>query len=341
MATSLALIRWDAEPNKAVAIIDKNSRPDGGRWALVLHALLHPSPGRTLDRMYTSLGGVLEKRANKVAYALGLGPHVVAQKIKSYFGNGEQRVQQLELLRTSVPPRLEKQCIKLIGYTLPTESASMQRQAFKEIVNLVTLFPGLRLVFLHTRLLDSAKSLDAISALWERHTGSPNEEWAFWKTLGAMGLSHSNISAMIEASPILKLSKCSVDGLSIIERLLVECDCSSDGASNFPNALCFRYLGGIFDLPGFWLDLSSINTTIAHKMCREMVRVMKDLGVDILVLGVINEGEPEFDYEGIDFLATRILNGLSSWITKLEPEDWPAQPWYESFIGFIELLRRG
>ncbi|KAF7333874.1 hypothetical protein MVEN_02344500 [Mycena venus] len=75
-------------------------------------------------------------------------------------------------------------------------------------------------------------------------------------------------------------------------------------------------------------------------MCREMVRVLKDLGVDVLTLGVFDEGEPPFDYEGVDFLATRILDGLSNWITKLEPEDSPAQPWYESFIDLVGLLRR-
>jgi len=102
----------------------------------------------------------------------------------------------------------------------------MQCQIFKEIVDLITIFPGLRLVFLSTRLLDSAVSPDAISALWERPTGSPDEEWVFWKTLGATSLSHSYISAMIEESTILELSNCKVDGLSIIEQLLIECDCS-------------------------------------------------------------------------------------------------------------------
>jgi hypothetical protein len=57
-------------------------------------------------------------------------------------------------------------------------------------------------------------------------------------------------------------------------------------------------------------------------------------------LGIIDEGEPQFDYEGVDFLAIRILNGLSNWITNLKPEDWSTQPWYGSLIEFVELLRR-
>jgi hypothetical protein len=85
----------------------------------MLNGFLSPSPGRTLDRLYTSLGKVLETQANRVAYRFGLGPHVVAQKIKSYFGNGEERAVQLELLCTSIPPKLEKGCHKLMRYAHP------------------------------------------------------------------------------------------------------------------------------------------------------------------------------------------------------------------------------
>jgi hypothetical protein len=72
-----------------------------------------------MDEVYTAVGRALEKQANRAAHALGLGPHVVAQKIKSYFGNGEERVQRVAVLRTSVPPKLEKRCLKLMTYSLP------------------------------------------------------------------------------------------------------------------------------------------------------------------------------------------------------------------------------
>jgi hypothetical protein len=94
------------------------SRPRG-KWALLLGSLSNPSPGRTLDRVYTSLGKVLEKQANRAAHSLGIGPHVVAQKIKSYFGNAEERVKHLELLRSSIPDKLEKNYWRLMKYTLP------------------------------------------------------------------------------------------------------------------------------------------------------------------------------------------------------------------------------
>jgi hypothetical protein len=118
MHVSDALVCWNPNSNQAVAKTEDN-HPDGGRWALMLNGFLSPSPGRTLNRIYTSLGKVLETKANRTAYSFGLGPHVVAQKIKSYFGNGEERVLQLESLHTAIPPKLEKCCHKLMRYALP------------------------------------------------------------------------------------------------------------------------------------------------------------------------------------------------------------------------------
>ncbi|KAJ6523003.1 hypothetical protein B0H19DRAFT_1345608 [Mycena capillaripes] len=228
MASSSTLIPWSQpDAKKAVAEIDENSRPEGGGWGLVLHALLNPSPGRTLDEIYRSLGKAAEKQANRVAYKFGLGPHIVANKIKASFGEGEERVQQLELLRNSVPPKLEKRCSKLMKYTQPTESGSTQCQAFKEIVDLITLFPGLRVHFLCAKCLDGATSTDGISALWNRPTGSPDTDWTFWQSFAATCLCDTDISAMLEGSTVLDLLKCTEGTLSMIEMLLVEHDSST------------------------------------------------------------------------------------------------------------------
>ncbi|KAJ7833770.1 hypothetical protein B0H14DRAFT_1163784 [Mycena olivaceomarginata] len=174
-----------------------------------------------MDQVYTATGKVLETQANRVAYKLGLGPHVTARKIKSYFGDGEQRVQRLELLRTTVPPKLEKWCLKLVKYGFPTESANTQCQAFKEIVDLVTLFPGLRVLFLQTKVLDNTTSLDAMSKLWNRPTGPPDQEWTFCQILGATCLTDTTISAILESISVSESTNCSQEGLSVIESLLV------------------------------------------------------------------------------------------------------------------------
>ncbi|KAF7356156.1 Protein kinase domain-containing protein [Mycena venus] len=331
-----ALIPWDPPSNPTVVRPQEVSCSTGGKWTLVLHAFSSPCPGRTLDRLYTSLGQVLEKQANRAAYNLGLGPHIVAQKIKSYFGHGEERVQRLGLLQTAAPPKLQKRCIKLLKYTVPTESAGTQSQAFKDIVDLVTLFPGLRALF--ACALDNATSMDTISAAWDRPPWAPDKEWTFWQTLAATCLTNTVVSSLLEGSPVSDLTDCSKGSLTLIEQLLIERDCS--GASKYSSALCIRYLAGILKLPGFWSDTGFVHAHVANKLCCEMVRVLKDMGVDVLTLGLTDESEAQFDYEGVDFLATSIVNGVSEWLNKLGPEEWTVQAWYESFTKFLQLLRK-
>ncbi|KAF7336858.1 hypothetical protein MVEN_02122100 [Mycena venus] len=335
MDSSHALIRRN--PDAVVAVIQENSS-ERGKWALVL------SPGRTLNQVYTILGNVLEKPANRTAHKLGLGPRAVTQKIKSYFGSGEKRVRQLELLQGRTLPslsKLEKHCFKLLKYTSPAESAQTQCRAFQNIVDLVTLLPGLRELFLRTQFLDGAMSTKDISVLWARHdNAATNAEWEFWNNFAATCLSLSNIAMMLKELSIRELTICDEQGLSVIERLLIERDGCGD--LPYPRALCIRYLAGIVDLPGFWLNMGVVHSHVASKLCREMVLVLKDIGVDILALGLIDASEPEslFDYEGVDFLAITLLAGISTWFDKLDPEDWSAQPWYESFTTVLLLLRR-
>ncbi|KAJ6480824.1 hypothetical protein C8R45DRAFT_1215766 [Mycena sanguinolenta] len=337
MASSLAVIPWNAESNNAVAKIDENSRPERGRWALFLKAIRSPTSGRTMDQVYTTLGKAVEMQANRPAYAFGLGPQVVAQKIKVYFGNGDEIVQQLELLVTSVPPKLEKRCSKLMKYTLPTESVNVQCQAFKNIVHLVTSFPGLWVVFLRTKFPEASPSLDTISQLWDGSSGGSDEDWEFWKILAATSLTESTVSTIVEGSPVSDLSKCQQEALSVVEQLMVQHDCSD---SQYSSALCLRYLGGILGFLAFWQDMTEPCCYVVNKLCSELVKVLKDIGVDILALGPIEESEPPFDYEGVDLLATNLLTGVLGWFNKLNQNDWAKQLWYESFKEVLQLLRR-
>ncbi|KAF7347124.1 Serine/threonine protein kinase [Mycena venus] len=342
MPSSFALIPWNQPGvNKAVATIDENSCLEGGKWAVILHGLLNPCPGRTLDRMYTFLGGVLEKKANEAAYTLGLGPHVVAEKIKSYFGNGDDKLQRLEALSTTtVPSKLEKQCSRLVRYALPTESASTQHQAFKEIVDLVTLFPGLRVYFLRAHCLDGMASMDDISALWSHPNGAPDDKWAFWRNFAAACLADTSVSAILETSSVPDLTKCQMnEGLSVIELLIIPHDCETGPASAFSNALCIRYLAGILDLQGFWLDTGSVHSDVARKLCVKMVQVLKDIGVDVIPSAESMEPESPFDYEGVDLLADKVLAGIISWFSGLQPATWILQPWYAHFREVVQLLR--
>jgi hypothetical protein len=82
----------------------------------------------------------------------------------------------------------------------------MQYQAFRSIIELVTLFPGLRVHFLGAKCMDNAKSIDTISAISDRSPGTPDEEWAFWQSLAATCLSDTTISAIMEGSGIEQLT---------------------------------------------------------------------------------------------------------------------------------------
>jgi hypothetical protein len=72
-----------------------------------------------------------------------------------------------------------------------------------------------------------------------------------------------------------------------------------------------------------------------------MVRILKDIGADILTLGPIDidESDPPFDYDGVDLLATAVLTGLLSWFRKLDEEHYALQPWYDGFRKFLHILR--
>jgi hypothetical protein len=212
------------------------------RWAI----LVNPSPGRTLNEVYSTIGQSLEIRANRIADFLGLGPLAVARKITSFFGTGEERHQQLNTLRNEIPVELIEYCSKLMGYTLPyvwlsffsyeyllrfhvsTESAKTQCQAFERIVALTTLFPGLRFLLLCSKCMVGVPVLkDHIAAVWDRPMGSLDSTWSFWRTLAATCLSETSIAVIVEQTPVQQLANCPEDstGLSVIERLLIARGC--------------------------------------------------------------------------------------------------------------------
>jgi hypothetical protein len=109
---------------------------------------------------------------------------------------------------------------------LRTESADTQCQAFKDIVEIVPLFPGLRAHFLRVKYMEGLTTTEAISVLWNRVHGPPEDKWAFWQMLTTTCLADTTISTLLEDSTISLLMSCDARGLSVIERLLVEYDCS-------------------------------------------------------------------------------------------------------------------
>jgi hypothetical protein len=109
---------------------------------------------------------------------------------------------------------------------LRAESPDTQCQAFKDIVDNVTLFPGLRAHLLHAKYMEGTKTTEAISVLWNRVHGPPDDKWTFWQMLAATCLAETTIAAILEDSTVPLLTSCDAGGLSVIELLLVEYDSS-------------------------------------------------------------------------------------------------------------------
>jgi hypothetical protein len=89
-------------------------------------------------------------------------------------------------------------------------------------VELVTLFSGLRAIFLRAKFLDSTTSTEDMLALWNRSDGTTEQEAIFPRTLAATCLVDADISAILETSTIPELSSCNEGRLSVIERLMIE-----------------------------------------------------------------------------------------------------------------------
>jgi hypothetical protein len=113
----------------------------------------------------------------------------------------------------------------------------------------------------------------------------------------------------------------------------------TDADSAISNALCIRYLAGILELPGFWMNMGSVHIDVARKLCAEMVRVLRDISIDILPSEESPRSEAPFDYDGVDVLAEAILVGISSWLRQINPTEWALQPWYRHLREVVHLLR--
>ncbi|KAJ7757609.1 hypothetical protein B0H16DRAFT_1689610 [Mycena metata] len=223
-------------------------------------------------------------------------------------------------------------------YSLPNKSPDTQLRAFRAIVDVVTRFPGLRVLCLASGHLRGETSTEVISAIWEQTNTAFGRELIFWQTMAATCLSDMTISAVLEHSTISNLSKCEAGKLNVIETLLVEHGCSGDTV--FASALCVRYLAAILELPDFWSDMGPVQSDVNRKLCSEMIVILKDIGVDDLMLGSLPEDSNTLlDYEGADLLATIILRGLSSWIARINKDEWPLQPWYQPSRELLRLLR--
>ncbi|KAJ7138241.1 hypothetical protein C8R44DRAFT_976045 [Mycena epipterygia] len=329
MQDDISLVETSTSCRAIVCIVCPDSN-----GTLVIGSSSVPATGRTMNHLYSELGRAVAKRANRFAHGVGLGPRATADKIQRFFGSGEQRCLRLRELRLQPAVKLEKYCGRIMQYALPDEAMSTQMIAFKTIVALATRFPGVRSFFRSASYLRSrAPSEENILTMWDRPDEPPEPEWDFYRHFAAACLSDEDIAPMVEACPlhILSAPETGRGGLSIIERLLVVLDVHAPTA--FQSSLSLRYLGGIVELPLFWHGTDSLHCDVARKLCRRMVLVLQDFGVDSQGKeDSPNQGFP--DYEGVDLLAHAILSGLSLWSLDLLHN----ASWYEDFRRLVQML---
>ncbi|KAJ7104865.1 hypothetical protein C8R44DRAFT_886895 [Mycena epipterygia] len=297
-------------------------------------------PGKTLHEMYSTLGARAEKHANRAAHSLGLGPVAVTERIRIFFGDGGERESALSDLRDRIPRRLQKDCGRLMKYALPSESSAMQLEAFKSLVALTTRYPGSRRVFLDCECLkDVGTQENDIALLWDRPVDLCEEQWHFHRNFSAACVADLDIHAMIEDIPPRSLGSVldQSAGLSLIERLVVASEC--EGNSTFSRFIAIRYLGGILDLPSFWLQSGTMFRAVAQKLLVRATLLLRDLGVDS---GRPDESPPGIpsDVEGIDILCEVLLAQIQTWLPDRPSPTITGEAWYPSLYDVLQLLRQ-
>ncbi|KAJ7118146.1 hypothetical protein C8R44DRAFT_738098 [Mycena epipterygia] len=297
-------------------------------------------PGKTLHEIYCTLGDRAEKRANRAAHTLGLGPAAVAERIRIFLGDGTQRESALAQLRDGIPPKLEKDCGRLVQYALPSETSSTQLEAFKCLVALTTRYPGLRCIFLDRESFQIAGNHESnIALLWDRPDGICGDQWHFHRNFAAACTADMDISSMVEDSLIQSLGSVleQCTGLSILERILVASDC--EGSSTFSRLIAIRYLGGILDLPSFWLQSGMMYRAVVQKLLERATLLLQDLHLD-------SERSDEFtpavtsDIEGVDILCEILLVRMQTWLPDGTSSALTGEAWYPNLCHVLQPLRQ-
>jgi hypothetical protein len=113
------------------------------------------------------------------------------------------------------------------------------------------------------------------------------------------------------------------------------------GVSEFSTNIAIRYLGGILELPTFWVEKSSqLHRSVAEKLFKRTGYILKDIGVESSTEVDESITEVFSDTEGIDMLADAILAGVQLWIQQKRRSDLVSECWFDELVKLIELLRR-
>ncbi|KAJ6572088.1 hypothetical protein B0H19DRAFT_1231662 [Mycena capillaripes] len=312
--------------------------------------------GRTLYEGFLSLELATEKHANRAAYKLGMGPHAATRRIQAFLGNGKDRERKLlELGRKSLLA-LEKDCVRLMKYALPSETSETQIDTFKSLVMLTTRYPGVRRLFVKSRKVNNSE--EDISALWDRPHEASSAEWDLYRNFAAACLADGDVCSIVEESepnssvqvlapaqegetvegPARLISPTGAgERLGVVELLLVAADCP--GTSNFSSRISIRYLGGILELSSFWVQTGSFYESVVRKILVKTKTLLEDLGLDSPDIDP-TIAIAEADTEGIDILCQALVLGVRSWILEKPVAELMSQYWYQGVWRVLQLLRQ-
>lgn len=112
--------------------------------------------------------------------------------------------------------------------------------------------------------------------------------------------------------------------------------------SGFPRLIAVRYLGGILEMPTFWVydrERYPLHSVVAQKLIRGTMQLIEDLitaSSDVIEI----DQNAECDTEGIDLLAESTLVGVEGWIRKKVTDNVQSECWFDNFMKLIKLLQR-
>ncbi|KAJ7099587.1 hypothetical protein B0H15DRAFT_944990 [Mycena belliarum] len=314
--------------NTAGAMVLASSSALAARPASAYRVVALQGPGATLHRLLERFGHGLERFANRLAHKLDLGPIAASARIECFFGVADARLAALERMRRGVDAKLLNDCRKLICYTAPTEACQTRCDAFKRVVKLTTLFPGLRRVF-----LDAAQETGAwvglSQTLWDRDAPeNADPECVFWYRFAAACLFDNKISSVLEtclpsqwaAVPTGDASR------SVVEQLIV----ALESLEPLECALALRYLNGVLELPSFWRGSGRVYCDVLKKVLQRVLDIVEDLADERAPHDPQVAAPP--DPEGRDMLVLSTATGTYGWM-RLPARRWTAAQTADLLVG--------
>lgn len=218
---------------------------------------------------------------------------------------------------------------------------------------LIPRYPGLWKLFLCFKELKGATDTQTIMKLWKR-TGVlvHHPEWDLFHQFAAICISKGEVATILEDTPLDEIGIVPKEGGGAIEKLLYLIAYGSvlllkqhrklipisSGVYELSGLIAIRYLGGILELPTFWLQENyDYHQSFAGKLFQTTRKCLEDIGI-----GCNHQLDPTTekisDSESIDTLAYSLVVGATDWRAWIHDQEPPY--WLEALQNLIDLLLR-